>query len=435
MNLHEHDDSTLASVLRSFAYLVPAEKFVYQRNGAWCVTEPVGKDGISHHIRSLGVADPKQIRTLLASQAYPVAYGWGPKPGKGDFWYAQDGKLYLNTYHPPTLQPSPGDYPTIERVLAHLTDHDPAGQEWLCHWIASKLQDPTYVPKVAVVLATSPGAGKGTLATIIQEMLGPKNCATIKQQELESRFNARWIDKLFVLADEVKSAENFRDISNLLKVLIDGKELESEAKGINQRAVRNNLMWIFASNDRISPVTIEGGDRRYTVFSNHKPLPPEYRETLNACFEADRETPTPAFRSEMAGFFDDLLHLDVDRRLVSVPYRNTARDTLLEANLAPHELFLRTVDRDGIDAYLDAALHDEFQLNKQRPDWDFPEGISTQIIYKVYRHFVSGVGGKSMKLNRFMVALRNHTPVWTASTVQSRAGREVEILKVPRSTK
>lgn len=413
-----------------FAYVIPLQGFIYKTGGAWNFDKPVKKEGIVHYLleRGMGQGD---ILTMLKDKAYLKVFGAEMLPNEPAMYRDRDGNAFINLWVPPTLKPAPGDYPTIEMLLRWLCGNDEAGVEWMVHWLALKVQQPDIVPKVAAVFSTKQGAGKGTLFRIIEEMLGAPNVVQISRNSLESRFNAMWAQKLFVLADEVMTNENVKDVSDRLKQLIDSKNIELEGKGRDQVSSKNRLAWLFASNDTTSPVTVERGDRRYSVFFNHDPLPDDYRQAISNCYEADRLTMTQAFLGELQGFYYDLLNLDVDRGLVSMPYVNEAREQLIEASLPSHEMFFRDVDENGIDPYLEQP----WQLStRPRPEWDFGEnGIATEVLYKAYAEYCKQTGQRAFKMNRFGMAAKHHRPAWEWKRNTSPTGRRVPCYVVKRS--
>jgi phage/plasmid-associated DNA primase len=400
---------SLADALTTIAYLIPDEKFVYQRGERWASGELVGREGITAHLLQQGM-DDKTIAHVLATKSYTAAYGFTTEPNAGLVTIDKHKQPWLNAWVPPTLTPREGTYPRIERVLKHLTGYDDTGVEWICHWLALKVQNPGIVPKVAVVLLTKPAGGKGTLNRIIQEMLGPENCAVLERGALESRFNARWAGKLFVLADEVFSKEGGADISARLKVLIDAGTIEIEGKGSNQREITNRLAWLFASNDEVSPLIVEADDRRYSVFANNLVTPAEHKNMIDSLYESDRFTMTESFKAEISAFYYDLLHLEVDRRMVSAPYQNQAREDLIEANIPTHTSFFRHVDENGVDDLLEGVvLYDDFSLGRTRGEWDFGErGLSSDVLYLCYKKFCKESGATALKKTRWGVAAQKH---------------------------
>ncbi len=398
------------------AYLIPAEKFVWRIGDEWTLNQPVGKGGIRAHLLNAGLTQD-QIHALLEAEAYPCVYGEGIKPNAPAIFEDTPGRWLINTWRRPSLAPpqQPAPYPVLESILDHATRNDAAGKTWIKSWLAAKIQNPDYLPKIAVVLAAQPASGKGTLFRAIRTMLGFENTAVVTRAELENRFNARWINKLFVLSDEALANDNVKDLSSRLKVWIDGSEVELEGKYAPQTAVRNRLAWLFATNESVSPIIIEQGDRRYSVFVNHDPLAPGYKERIDALFEADRETPTAAFMSEVAGFYYDLLHLEVDRTLIAVPYSNVSRADLIESNLPPHARFFKHVEEHGIDDCLDELLmeRDHLGLIDSRPKWDFgAEGVGAREVYLCYKRFCRLYGGHPIGYNKFAAAVANHSPPW-----------------------
>ncbi len=340
----------------------------------------------------------------------------------------------VNLWVPSTNVPKEGAYPRIDRVLAWFTGEDPEGKRWMKDWLAAKVRNPGLLPKVAAVLATKQGAGKGFLFSVISEILGRENCATVKQHELGNQFNSRWVEKLMVLGDEVLSSENVRDLSPLLKILVDGGEIERQGKHKDQTAVKNRIGWIFASNDKITPISLEDSDRRFSVFTNHGDVPAEFKDEMNRCFLEDRHTFTPDFMEEVSAFHYDLLHIPVDEAFIRRPYDNDARSTLIANNMKPHEMFFERVTEEGIEPFLEAAITKNF-LHVERAEYDFGErGLKGDMLYKCYKEFVSTVGGKPLGYNRFCGVVKNSTP-WTKAQLDLGDGKRPYVFVVPRSVR
>lgn len=423
-------------------FSIPHEKWIYRVGKAWDISNPVKKLGAEMHLVSLGWPAIQAHMFMKMPDVHVSVHSIDMRPNEGPVCEDEHGRLVLNLWAPPTLVPKAGPFPTIERAIDHVTAGDAVGKTWLIHWLARKVQQPEVVPKVAAIFSTSQGAGKGFLARVVSEILGPENCAIVKQHELASNFNKRWVRKLFVLGDEVISNENIKDISQLLKILVDGGELELEGKYENQTAVRSRLAWMFASNDHISPLALEGSDRRYTFFSNFDAVDPEYTTALNACFEADRVTVTPAFREEIAGFADYLHSVAVDLALVSRPHHNAARETLIESNMQSHETFCAEVREHGFYVLYEDMRREDLSISdddKRRNEWDFGEnGIATWMLYKTYRHYCKRTGQYPLRLNKFGGALKNHArwvPTTNSVDLANRAGdkkaRQVRCYVVP----
>lgn len=420
----------LPDQLNDFAYVIPMERFVYRRDNRWAINESVSKEGITNHLLCIGWGTD-EVAEILNSRTYNKAHGIELMPNHGPYYSAPDGREYLNVWVPPTLVATEGEWPTILRILDWLTDGDEEGVRWLCHWLALKVQNPAIVPKIAVVFSTKPAGGKGTIGKILMQMLGTENCAIIENDGLSTRFNSRWAEKLFVLADEVMTTESGKDVSSKLKVLIDGESIELEGKGTNQREVKNRLAWMFASNDEMAPVLIEHGDRRYSVFTNSRDTPADYYAMLQDNWETDKVTPTKEFAAEIAAFYHDLLTLEVDRKFVSKPYINKAREDLIQVSLAGHKLFFQYVADSGLAALLDrVVVHGDWSMSRNRADWDFGDRIAAAVVYQCYVLFCKESGMKPMKMVKF-----GHAVAKQAGWAVERVGpKRVTCYKVPQLT-
>lgn len=432
-----------AALAASFAYLIPAEKFIFKLGGQWQLNTPVGREGIAHYLSSVGV-DRETAKTLLGERQYLHVVGTDNRAGHPEIWRDAEGNAWVNTWVPPALEPAtaPGPWPRIETILDWLVGHDAAALEWVVHWLAYKVQNPEVVPKIAVVFCTVPGAGKGTLFRVIQHMLGERNTATLERGALESRFNARWADKLFVLADEVMTSDNHRDVSERLKILIDSPYIELEGKGQNQREVRNRLAWIFATNDKVTPIKVDESDRRYSVFANFDLLTDEYKALVQGCYDK-LKNPTPEFLEEIRHFWSDLLALDVDLGLLARPFENEARAELIGANKPSHELFFQEVVESGIDQWVNAAKNDDMAgVFRHAYEWELvnpvtreKDIVATRALYRCYEVFCRQAGRKPLALNKFGVALKNHRPAWEPHRVYVRElGRQVRGYQVKRTS-
>ncbi len=414
-----------------FVFDTTSDRFITKRDGAWNLREPITERGLRSRLKDRGW-EPETINDLFKNNEYTSVDGYEMVPNGETLHRTASGEHYLNLWVAPTLVPVQGSYPSIQAAIDWLTDGDAAGAEWLKHWMAFKVQNPGVVPKVSVVFSTQPGGGKGFLGVTMRHMLGFENTAIIGRKELESKFNVRWITKLFVLADEVLADDNLKDISDRLKMLVDGNELEIEGKGTNQHVIKSRLSFMFASN-HLSPLLIEEGDRRYTVFTNQNELPPGYQSLLDACFEVDRVTATPAFERELAGFYYDMLHLPVNRALVTRPYANESRGDMITASLPGHAHFFAEVEAEGIEH----LLEDKYKFSTDRDSWDFAEnGIRCDVLYEAYVAFCKANGNRPTKSSRFSGAVKNKRgKTWLSKRIRpGKSRRQVTTYIVPRET-
>lgn len=421
-----------------FAFVVPWGKYVYRHAGKWNIEQPVAKDSIREFLLNAGETS-ESIKAFFAVGNYPKVFGAALCPGQPPMYEdpLEPGRKMLNTWVRPTLRPTPGPYPRIEAILSWLTQGRAEATQWLKHWMARKVQNPELLPKVAVVLLGRQGSGKGTFGWLMRQMLGPANCAVIERAALESQFNSSWLGKLFVQADEIVSPEHMKSLGEKLKVLITGDELEMEAKGRDRARIPNRTAWLFCSNDRVSPIVLEAGDRRYSVFANHQEIfGTDYDTMIRGCFNAD-DTATESFAAELSGFYSDLLGLEVDVGMVSKPYVNEQREALILGSERGHESFLREVTEHGFDSVLAEAEAEVggYYAPGDRATWDFGAegGVATRVIYAVYRRFCDSRGMKALSLPKFGAALSAQGWRQHSNRVASKPGLRVRSYEVPRS--
>lgn len=402
-------DPAIGSLANEIIYLISKQNFLVRAtDGTWDVDNPIGPVAAAHYIRQRTGVPLSDARQAIQSGRYKIADAVDIIPDQPPLADV-DGRKVVNLWVAPTLVPAAGPYPRIQRILEWLTNDDPEGVRWLKHWIAAKVQNPDYLSKVAVVSTTEQGGGKGTLAFIVGEMLGHANCTRIGHRDLTRQFNGRWAEKLFILADEVVTRENVEWVAEQLKTWIDSAYIESERKGVNQVLVKNRLLWFFASNDPVAPVKLDRGDRRYTVFQNHRETPQEHLTMLQGCFDSrDKSKATPTFLAEIAGLAHELLALEVDYRWVSMPYQNEARAGLIFASASAIEQFQQTVleDHGLLDDLLDWCCdNDQHVLASQRAEWDFGNAIAVAVLYRAFVAWCSRTGTKAVRINKFGQAL------------------------------
>ena len=418
--------------LETFAYVSANDTWFKKRpDGKWDLNTPLVEKAIKKHMAGLGWTR-KDIEDTIKNHRHLTVEGFDMVPYETTL-FTRFGERWFNYWVAPKIEPKPGEWPTIASVLDWLTSGDLEGRRWLEHWVARKIQNPELVPKVAVVFSGQQGAGKGFLAHAILQMLGADNCAQISRDDLDSQYNEGWARKLFIHADEIVSNEGHKDITARLKILIDAKEIQAEAKFQHRRKVKNRSAWMFASNDKVLPVMVEQGDRRFSVFTNFEPLSAERTALMRGCFGPDGEALTPSYQTELEAFFHHCLNLKVDLPFVARPYDNHARKVLIESGSPSYEVFITSVLESGIDVFVERAKEVSFENASGLRDWEIPpadselaglegdarsrclrelSGVTSDAIYYAYTRFCKDSGLRSLGRSKFGTALLNAMPSW-----------------------
>jgi hypothetical protein len=189
---------------------------------------------------------------------------------------------------------------------------------------------------------------------------------------------------------------------------------------------------MFASNDGVTPVPVEKSDRRYTVFSNHDAITDEYRDLVQSCFKVDDNNAyDPKFAEEISGFWDYLLKLPVDTKLLKKPYNGDARERLKSASASAHEQFIAAVLDGQLDRLLEAATaRDPVRIGKPET-WDFGDAIATRVLYACYVEFCRQSGCKyPYGEAKFGSALHNRSEPW-AKVTRMRGGKRTTCYVIP----
>lgn len=151
--------------------------------------------------------------------------------------------------------------------LAHLRDNvcqgDSAHFNWLIRWMAWQVRHPGEVGQSAVVIHGVKGVGKNVAAEGFCELWGRHGMVVDNQRLVTGNFNAHLRDKCCLVCDEAFFAKDPHQV-NQLKVLITGKTLKIEFKGVDVEHVPNLLRLIIIGNDD-HIVHATGEERRFFV--------------------------------------------------------------------------------------------------------------------------------------------------------------------------
>lgn len=420
---------------QSFVFHVPLERFIYRLDGLWQVHTPVGPKAMRLLLASQGV-DSAILDSVFKNDLFQRTVGYDTFPNEGPIVERPSGR-FLNVWVPPTLKPAdaagPDDFPRILALIEWLCGEDEGAMNWVFHWLTAKIQNPGLLPGTAPVFNTLPGSGKNSLYEIMATILGPENCRVVTRPQLESRFNG-FVKSLFVLGDEIKSYEHQKEISEQLKIFITGTKVELENKGQNSQPVTNRMAWMFASNDRIAPISVDAGDRRYSVFSNFRSITPAHREMLRSMRTLGSTLWAPDFEAEIAAFARYALDYDLPAGAAAMPYENASRQALVDSSKSSSEGFLDEVHAEGVDHLLERMLESRegLGLRQTRAKWDAGlRGLTKDAFYKIYVTWCESEGKKPIAKGRFSTAILNGTPPLVETRLRL-DGKQAHCWIVPR---
>jgi len=386
-------------VCTEIAYIVPLEKYAYKTpQGRWNTDRLVSRPAIAQYLSSTGVTG---IKARLDYKRHIIALGLDCAPSKPET-FEDEGVTYINTYVPSTYRPTPGKWDTIRLLMSTITEKDPKAFGWLFNWMAAKVQHPEIRAMTAPVFQGKPGNGKTAVGLFLGYILGEENTASITQEDIDSSFNGHYVNKLLIQADEVVNADNIRDTSSKLKKMITDPRLQRNGKNQGQIQITNRMAWWFTSNDT-TPVKVEEGDRRYSVFCCPDEPSEDYKKIAKAMW-SESHGPTEATKREIEAFAADLLAHTVDRALATSVYRNASRDTLIENSRSSAQDFLEEIDAVGFD-----LLWKRYHTNAQV----VPTAITLSHLYTLYAFHAKDAGNTMLsKKKTFSAAIKSHRPTW-----------------------
>ncbi len=188
-----------------------------------------------------------------------------PQAAPGEFIYDALGRKGVNTYRPIVVDARPGD---VSPFLNHIQMIFPIenDRKILFDYMAHNARFPGWKIPWAPLIQSVEGVGKGVLKAVMKHLNGPYFYSP-KAEELVnsgSKFNAWMRARLFILVDEIKVDER-RDMIEVLKPMISEKEIEIQAKGIDQDIEDNYSNWMFLSNYK-DAIPVNANARRFAIF-------------------------------------------------------------------------------------------------------------------------------------------------------------------------
>ena len=200
-----------------------------------------------------------------------------------------DGKCpdgVLNLWRGWGYPPKAGSWDTIAWHLLYIVcNGNERDFRYKVNLLARWVQNPGSVGEVAVVMQGEKGAGKGSVADVIERWFRHHTVRITQAKHLTGHFNSHLADCLFLFADEVVWGGD-KQGEGVLKALVTEKTVRVEPKGQNTFSVPNRLKIVMASNaEWCVPVSSE--ERRYFVcdVSNAKLGDRDYFNRLHAAIE------------------------------------------------------------------------------------------------------------------------------------------------------
>jgi len=217
-------------------------------------------------------------------------------------------------------------------------------KKYFINWLATALIT-RKKNRTAILLRGRQGTGKGLLwEQIIEYAVGGDYCATIGNDDLNTNFNSTMENKLFILANEIKG--DFRDGNSMyekLKMYITDDELRVEQKRVDSRKVKNYFNVILASNNT-TPLQIQSGDRRYTVYET---ADTKIKDIGEVKLGLTIEQFIKAIKKERNAFLNELFKFDYDPQVASQCQDTEEKERIYRASVTKSDIIcekIRAID-------------------------------------------------------------------------------------------
>jgi hypothetical protein len=242
----------------------------------------------------------------------------------------------VNLFNGWPMTPKRGKCIQILTLLSHLCDGNEEMETWIARWLAYPLRNPGAKMETSIIMHGDEGSGKNFFFERVVKPIYGEYGYVIGNDQLESKFNDWASMKLFMVADEVVTRAELKQMKGKLKGLISGDTVIVNPKGLPEHVEKNQMNFVFLSNE-LQPLALDKTDRRYLVVWTPPALTKEFYQSVA---EEIRQGGIEAFYHYLVHELD---MGDFDRH--TKPIYNDAKDKLIEKSLAPSERFYREWSR------------------------------------------------------------------------------------------
>ena len=149
------------------------------------------------------------------------------------FLPGKDAGDHFNLFQGFAVEPAEGDCSLyLEHIRNNICSADDELYEYVIHWMADAIQNPSTRPGVALAIRGQQGVGKGVFVNTFARLFGPHFIQVTQSNHLVGNFNGHQKDKLLVFADEAFWAGN-KQAEGVLKGLVTEDTLSIEMKGVD----------------------------------------------------------------------------------------------------------------------------------------------------------------------------------------------------------
>lgn len=166
---------------------------------------------------------------------------------------------FYNRYEDVNIKPVPGPWPTVESLLRHIFGEQ---YEEGLDYIQLLFTRPTQKLPILLLVSRERNTGKTTMLNFLKSIF-KGNMTFVSNDDLRSRFNSDWAEKLIVAVDE--TLLDRKEDSEKIKALSTARVTKMESKGRDREEIGINAKIILCSNNVDEPVYMDKEEDRYWV--------------------------------------------------------------------------------------------------------------------------------------------------------------------------
>jgi hypothetical protein len=260
------------------------------------------------------------------------------KPNAPAIVRTSDGQLLMNTYMGWGVEPKQGDWSLIRtHIRKVLANDDQKTDDYITRWVAWAIQHPDTRADVALVLMGEKGAGKGTLARVLEKIFGHHSFQASNLDHIVGKFNAHKENCILFVADEAYWGGH-KSAQGELQRMITEPTLPIERKGFDIYEAPNYIhMMMLAEPGWVIPAG--RFERRYAAF--------EVSEAYLGDFEYFTKLHDQIENGGAAAMLYDLQRIDLGKWHPREIYKTAALRHQQELSLSPLDEWMLGLLEDG----------------------------------------------------------------------------------------
>ncbi len=278
---------------------------------------------------------------------------------------------------------------SLDEMLEEINSDRETPFRWTMHWLAARYQRPGYAPQTNLwFIGRRRGTGKGTLVSIMRELLGGHTVGKASQEDIAKGWTDCLLNKELIEWDEFKTPGGWREFGNLLKEKTGNATLTVNRRHVGVSTHPAVAMHIFSSNED-KPILVEEHDRQNTFIETCDD--PTWTARAKALWnQTTREFIDPDMTSGFAALLNEI---EIDIPFICAPL------------MTPKRAYLLGVSEDTVKRWVESGGADDYRSD-ERPNGTF---VRWEDLHDAYKEWVrERTHNKPEDLKGFKQAMRKH---------------------------